>query len=422
MSFAGLLHCHFAWLVRMFELIMAPMCFREIPSVGFDNFNKFSRLHADILSIYRHFNSNTHCNACQVSLSIYIALLAPAYQLSGQVLSQLYPAGYFDESVENVAILLRSGATMRHHIFCLWFFLLLLVVGLPTHAQKLHPGATVTCTLPFDGRTREYWLHVPKGYDRVKPTPLVVVLHGGLGTAVGVEPFTGFTPIADREGFVVVYPQGVDKSWNDGRPDVNTTASQEQIDDVGFIEVMVKAISDVAHIDQQRIFATGISNGAIMSFHLAQKSAIFAAIAPVAGCINVNDADNFHPAHPVSVLLINGDADPLVPYLGGKVGRGGLVISAEASVDKWLAADKIIGHAAVNAMPDIDTRDGCTAERLDYPPAPTSARVSFITVHHGGHTWPGGKQYLPIILIGRLCRDFSASEVIWKFFAGVQQK
>lgn len=311
---------------------------------------------------------------------------------------------------------------MRQHINRLWFILLLVAVCLPSHAQQLHPGATVKCTLHYGGRTREYWLHVPKAYDGVKPTPLVVVLHGGLGTAVGAEPFTGFSPIADRKGFVVVYPQGVDKSWNDGRPDANTTASKEQIDDVGFIEAMVKAISDTAHIDPHRIFATGISNGAIMSFHLAQKSAIFAAVAPVAGCISVDDADNFHPAHAVSVLLINGDADPLVPYQGGKIGRGGMVISAEANVHKWLTADNITDPPAVTALPDTDTTDGCTAERLDYPPAPTGARVSFITVHHGGHTWPGGKQYLPKLLIGRLCRDFSASEVIWKFFAGVQQK
>ena len=292
-------------------------------------------------------------------------------------------------------------------------------IGLPACVRAVQPGVTVRCTMPCGGRTREYWLHVPKSDDGKTPAALVVVLHGGLGTAVGIEPLTGFTPLAEREGFVVVYPQGVGKSWDDGRAEANTPASWQQIDDVAFIAAMVKTISAEVHIDLRRIFATGISNGAIMCFHLAQQSALFAAIAPVAGGIAVEDAQNFHPARAVSLLLINGDADPLVPYTGGKVGRGGRVIGAAASMALWRTADYITGQPTRSALPDTDKLDGCTAERLDYPPGTPGARISLITVHHGGHTWPGGPQYLPKILIGRVCRDFSASEEIWKFFASM---
>lgn len=285
---------------------------------------------------------------------------------------------------------------------------------------SVQKGRTVERSFAFGGRERCYLLRVPASYDGKKPLPLILAFHGGYGTAEGEERLTGLSALGEKKGFIVAYPQGIARSWSDGRDSLQFPRQRLQTDDIGFVEELVRRLMHECRIDSRRIYATGISNGAIFSFHLAAHSSIVAAIAPVAGGIPKPDAAHFAPSRPISVLVINGDADPLVPYDGGQVARDrGEIVGAEASALMWARADGCALETTKTNLPDT-ADDGCTATRIAYPAGKDGVRVEVIRIKGGGHTWPGGPQYLPVRLIGKVCRDFNASEVIWEFFSSTR--
>jgi len=167
------------------------------------------------------------------------------------------------------------------------------------------------------GLQRTYSVHIPNSYDKTSPTPLVISLHGGGGTGQGMNKLTNFDSIADAENFIVIYPDGFEKHWNDGRNVQRYRTQAQNIDDVGFISALIDNISNEVNIDAKRVYVTGISNGAMMSHRLGcELSQKIAAIAPVAGNIPANMASVWSPSRPVSVLIINGTDDPLVPWAG----------------------------------------------------------------------------------------------------------
>jgi polyhydroxybutyrate depolymerase len=139
-------------------------------------------------------------------------------------------------------------------------------------------------TLLSGGRSRTYRLHVPSGPHDGRPAALVLVFHGGRGDGESVERLTGFDALSDREGFLVAYPDGVGKQWNDGREVADFETFQDHVDDVAFVADLIDAIGNGHAVDPKRVFATGISNGGIFSHYLgARLSGRIAAIAPVAG-------------------------------------------------------------------------------------------------------------------------------------------
>jgi polyhydroxybutyrate depolymerase len=260
-------------------------------------------------------------------------------------------------------------------------------------------------TLHVGGLARHYEVFVPTDTPGL---PLVIALHGRGGTGRQMERFTRLDDVAAREQFVVVYPDAIDHHWNDAR-----AGTQTGVDDVAFIAALIDEMAARYQIDRKRVFVTGMSNGAMMSYTLGcELSDRIVAIAPVAGDL---PAVTCRPARPVSVLAINGTADPFVPYGGGTAGRGGQVLSAEASTDRFA---QVAGCTAptVTLEPDADGGDGTRTRARRYAcPAPLD--VELLTIEHGGHTWPGAAQYLPKALIGPVSRDFNASDRIWAFFA-----
>jgi polyhydroxybutyrate depolymerase len=274
-------------------------------------------------------------------------------------------------------------------------------------------------SLYHDGHPRTFLVHVPTSVARQKPTALVFVLHGGGGDGEKIAKLTGFDDEADRQGFIAVFPDGLYKQWNDGRSPGTTRAHEENIDDVGFISAIVDTLRRVYAIDPRRIFATGISNGGIFSHYLAaRRSDLFAAIAPVAGGIAVPFDTAFHPTHAVSVLIIQGTEDPLIPYEGGGIsgGRRGSVISTDAAVHRWISTDGCEGNPIVRKLPDNDPEDGCMVEESQWDSCSNGTSAVLLRIEGGGHTWPGGAQYLPRFLVGRVCRDLDATKYIWRFF------
>jgi polyhydroxybutyrate depolymerase len=273
-------------------------------------------------------------------------------------------------------------------------------------------------TILVNGVEREYIIYKPSSLLQQVKYPVVLDFHGGGGTAASTEKSFGFDKIADIKKFIVVYPEGLNKGWNDGRKDLS---SKHTADDVTFVSQLINKLIKEENTDPARIYAAGISNGAFFSIYLAGKlPGKLKAIAAVCGNILMDNKDSFALRKPVSLLLINGTGDPLVKYDGGPIlsetAKRGSSTSTDFTVSKWLEADKIGTSAVKEIMPDNNRNDGCTATKYTYTGGLDSTSVVLVKVENGGHTWPGGKQYLPKFIIGKVCRDFDASEVIWSFF------
>jgi polyhydroxybutyrate depolymerase len=292
---------------------------------------------------------------------------------------------------------------------------------LPLFALALTTGCACLPehTMEHDGLERSYHLFVPE--DLEPGAPLVLALHGGGGRSARMDRFTqgGLTQEAAERGWVLAFPQGIEEGWNDGRAPV--TAKDErraEVDDVGFLLALVDELSSAYELD--RTLLLGVSNGGHMAYRLGiEASDTFDVIAPViANHPAVHEAGV--PANPVSVLVMNGTEDPLVPYDGGQVTlfgqERGEVLSTDDTIAWWEQANGCTGPRTTLELPDLDPDDGTrvvleTDRRCD-----RDSEVTLVRVEGGGHTWPGGSQYLPESVIGVVSHDIDASEVIFDFF------
>jgi polyhydroxybutyrate depolymerase len=275
----------------------------------------------------------------------------------------------------------------------------------------LTPGNS-TRTLTHSGRERSYIVHVPPAYDSSRPSPVVLVFHGGGGNAENIDKTTHFNKQADEAGFLVVYPNGTGKlkdtllTWNGGT--CCGYAVENNVDDVGFVRLLLSDLRTVASVDEKRIYATGLSNGGIMSYRLACDAAdIFAAVAPVAGTQNYAACS---PSGPVSVLHIHGTGDEHLPYDGGAGAKSLAGVDFESvagSIAFWTSFDRC------PAKP-VSTQNGSVVHDV-YAPCAQDSTVELYTVLGGLHAWPGGE---PGWLGGdEPTREFDATQVIWDFFA-----
>jgi len=253
--------------------------------------------------------------------------------------------------------------------------------------------------MTIDGLERTYILHVPPAVR--EPLPLIIVLHGTYGTGRKMQFGLGFDPYANQRGFYVAYPDAYQKPgeretarWNDGRGTLES--SYADIDDVKFIVSMVDAIAAQVPLDQSRVFVTGASNGGMMTYRLGcETSGVFAGIAPVIGNIPEPIFDSCAPSTPLSVLAINGDSDPFVPFNGGEVCgdtpsrlcEGGLVKSQPESLAKFAAANSCDLAPQSTAL-SILVDDGTSIEQQTYANCASAAQVTAYIVRNGGHTWP----------------------------------
>ncbi|MBZ5593204.1 MAG: esterase [Acidobacteriia bacterium] len=269
----------------------------------------------------------------------------------------------------------------------------------------------------FDGRNRTYVLHLPAGKPRAG-LPLVIVLHGAGGHGRGMERLTGFSPLADRTGFAVAYPDGLWRQWNDGRGRI----AFPRTDDVGFLLALVDHLTRDGTADPHRVYVAGISNGGMMAQRLAcEASDTIAAVASVAATLPEKIEPDCLPQRPVSMLLMHGTKDPLVPYKGGMITSphgmptGSRVLSLAATARFWAARDGCADSPESSSLPG--RVDGNMTVRLaHYGSCRDHAAVEAYTIEGGGHTWPGGLQYLPVFVIGKTSRNLNADERMWEFF------
>ena len=254
--------------------------------------------------------------------------------------------------------------------------------------------------LTHGGTARSYRFVLPPAHAD-PPTPLVVALHGGLQSVEGLARISHLDEEARRSGFAVVYPVGIQRTWNAGR--CCGPARQMGIDDVGFVMTVVDRLIDEDGIDPTRVYATGISNGGMLAYRLATEHADrFAAIAPVAASM-VNDG---RAGSPVSVLHIHGTRDRMVPFAGG-IGERSLTRVAHAParevVDRWR------GFAGAAGEPTVEHQPPVTIETWT---ATDGTEVALCTIERGGHVWPG-----PHTRLRSTASAFDATPFIWRFFS-----
>jgi polyhydroxybutyrate depolymerase len=291
---------------------------------------------------------------------------------------------------------------------------LLLLVALASCANGMDRWV-----LLIGGVERSVLLSAPARVDAGRALPVVLVFHGGGGDGAGAARLTRFAALAERDTFLAVFPDGLHRNWNDGRDPSVSRTHREGIDDVAFIDALLDTIGRAFRIDSSRVFATGISNGGIFSHYLgARRSRRIAAIAPVAGGIAVPFDRIFHPAEPVAVLILQGTNDPLVPYEGGGIawGRRGSIIGTPQAVVKWVTRNDCDRSPLREDLPDLDPEDGCRVSVYRWMRGEQATEVILYRIRGGGHTWPGGAQVLPASIVGPVCRDIDATDVIWKFF------
>jgi polyhydroxybutyrate depolymerase len=266
----------------------------------------------------------------------------------------------------------------------------------------------------FEGLQRTYTLYTPSSYDGTRALPLVIALHGGKGNSERMSDLTHLSQLGEQEGFFVVYPNGYENRWADGRG--TTPADKAGINDVGFISTLIDRLLGEYKIIPQQVYVTGISNGGHMAYRLAcELSQKIAAVAPVAANVVQNIVASCDPKRPVPVLQLHGTEDPFGPYLGGEVNGGGFTLSAEASVAFWASRNGCLAEPSSENLPDT-VQDGTTVTVSSYQSCQQDADVQLYTIVGGGHTWPGGLQYLPERIIGKTSRDIDANEIIWMFF------
>ena len=271
----------------------------------------------------------------------------------------------------------------------------------------------------FDDLNRSYRIHIPPDTDQY--TALLLVLHGGGGTAEHTEEELTkqrFNTLSDQYGFIVVYPNGIEKRWNDGRNENNPVTD---VDDVGFLSQLIDTMISEFDINPKHVFCTGISNGGQMSYRLAcEQSTKITAIAPVVSALHEQLYNNCSPGKPVSVFLIAGQNDPLVPYDGGKItlfnNSYGTVVSMNQTVYFWVNHNNCSKIPIVSTLPDTDPSDGCLVKTYEYLNADDQSTVLFYSIEGGGHTWPDGGKYLFESVVGKICYDFNACDHIWNFF------
>jgi len=275
-------------------------------------------------------------------------------------------------------------------------------------------------TIAVGERDRSYLLYVPSVVmESDEKRPLVLVFHGGGGTARGIAREVGRSlhAIADREGFIVAYPDAVKKTWDFG-DGVVSEALDVRIDDRGFFAALMDELVDTQPVDDTRIFATGISRGGQASYFVAcQFPDRIRAIAPVAMPMPAFMADTCN-ARDIGIAIFNGTDDPLVPYDGGQIKvfrkERGLVMSTGDTIDFWRQRNDCAATPSDKTVIDA-ARDRTRVLRTTWEQC-RQAPVMLYRIEGGGHTWPSGRQYLPRRRIGRVSKEIDGASEIWAFF------
>ena len=287
----------------------------------------------------------------------------------------------------------------------------LMLIGLPVllalvEAVSFYALNRSNGTIVSSGQAREYLLHVPRSYDRTKPTPLVISMHGAAMWPAAHMETSQWNAVADEHGFIVVYPSGISgrgpRHWRAG-------GGAGQVQDVRFISDLIDSLGATYNIDPARIYANGLSNGGGMAFvlscTLSDRIAAVGVVAPAlflpwSACTD---------RRAVPLIAFHGTADRQVPYKGG---TSWVAPTTFPGIPAWTARWARKNHCEPNP---VSSEVAADVTRLAYTNCADSAAVVLYTVQGGGHTWPGGTP-LPESFVGITSNGVDASRQMWAFF------
>ena len=281
-------------------------------------------------------------------------------------------------------------------------------------------------TLNYAGLDRTYYVHLPPAYQAGKPLPLMILLHGGGGSAPQALDSYPLREVADSQGFILAAPNGTGplrreilRTWNVGFG--FGYAQKKQIDDVGFIRALILHLRKAYPVDPAKVYLTGLSNGAILCHWAGAANAdLIAGIAPVVGCVagrETNHSEMLYPLAPkapVDVIMFNGALDQHMPLEGGEQKlhleeQARFVSSAQQSAQFWVKANQCKPQPAVEELPEQK------ATRYSWTGGKQGRRVVLYVLHNQGHAWPGGKT--PRAKADPPSPLIQAHQVLWDFFA-----
>lgn len=299
---------------------------------------------------------------------------------------------------------------------------LLLADGILAQGFVEPNGALKTYRFVQEGDRRRYKLYSPANVNQFNtPRPLVLVIHGGGSTDRGMMKLDKerWKTLADQHGFFVAYPNAIDKLWDFGEGNISNNL-KKRVNDLAYFQRVIDDVSQHKQIDQSRIFATGISRGGQSSFYLAcNMPERIRAIMSVAMSLPKFMQDDCAEGPPVGVAIMNGTADPQVPYQGGWITvfrkKRDIVLATNDTISLW--RDRNGCANSETSRKHIDKPGDNTSVTIIEWSKCSGAPVKLFKVNSGGHTWPSGRQYLPVRVVGETSRDISASEQAWKFFS-----
>ena len=282
-----------------------------------------------------------------------------------------------------------------------------------------------------DGLQRQFQVHVPPGYDRSKPMPVVLIFHGLHMNSTMMMGMTGFNPVADHNHFIAVYGDGINNRWSDGR-------TSSGVDDIAYVTSLLDKLAKEVNVDRRRIYACGISNGGFFAQVLACNLPDRIAAAGVVASTMLGHTPGLMPGSKAEPIVFVLCADgPLLPWADGRtkdIGKLGeaLGLSSLGSIDNglarygglmtvpetigfWTGHNNCSGSPQTRQEADRDPRDGTTVRRESY--GSSSNQVVLYTIEGGGHTWPGCPNLSAISgLTGKISQDIDASNEMWEFF------
>lgn len=278
------------------------------------------------------------------------------------------------------------------------------------------------------GRARAWIVYAPSGYDPTRPTPVVVLLHGRPSNGGGMAHLSGMNDVAENRNFIVVYPDGIDNEWNAqfdiAASDVSLSGRSSTLpqDDVGFLKTLMRDLAQDFNVDPSRLYLGGFSNGAFMTYRMAcSASDTFAAFAAVGANLYVELSRLCSRSDPSAILIMNGTADPSVPYGGVEVvnPRGGEPIRISMSVQNTVAAFARRNRCSLagtsTTFAERGESPGTHVVRFIPRDCRPGADIAFYVINGGGHTWPGRQRLGDGF--GPTNMDIDAGEVIWDFFS-----
>ena len=281
-------------------------------------------------------------------------------------------------------------------------------------------------TVASEGEQRIYLARVPEHRVAECPLPVLVVLHGGGGSAAFAHRVHGWVELSQRAGCLVVFPEATcedpsrpacvrsnPRIWNDGSR--RSAVAKRNVDDIGYLAAVLDDVQQAFPADPRRVFVTGFSNGASMTFRTGvELSDRLAAVAPVSGHLCLDDP---RPVRPLSMLYMIGLADPINPFAGGPTvspwGSRRQKPPVMDSLHTWL---RLI-DASEQPTRQVQS-DG--VRQVCYGPGSTNRELQLYTIEGQGHEWPGAQRTLPRIISGPQTDKLNATQVVWDFFVSTR--